>query len=237
MGQKSKRAAFVLSAAVAVAAAIGCDGGRKQAQTTPPDGTSAVGPPTTLPSAAANAPAPLPATQPVASFLWLREVPDPRKSLGDQPPPPTEVDDTWTAVQFPRARLRLSTKGEDRLVALFYSDDPKEAIGKDWQGDRYYFRMPMPHAADPAEAGDGAAFRPFRMSAPLGDTEETTNGVFLKGDRYHLEPVDLSVRFEPQAGGIVNVYVGGRFKQTDVNDLDAEPRWFHLQGIVQAAVD
>ena len=236
MVSKYNPAVLALSAALALAAGAGCDGDSGRGTTPPPGAPAAVNPPTTLPApneTAATAAAPAPASQPTASYLWIHEVPDPRKSQADDAAAGTSrVDETWTPVQFPRARLRLAHKGEDKLVALLYSDDPKEAISKNWQGDRYYFRMPLPYVPD-AKALDGA---PYRMSVPLEGAEETTNGVFLKGDRYHLEPVDLSVRFEVQ-GGLVNVYVGGRFKQYDTTDVEAEPRWFHLQGIVQAVAD
>lgn len=230
---------LVLGGALVLGSVVGCDGDAGRGGTTPPPGTpAAVEPPTTLPAPAGESsttpkPAAAPASQPSTSYLWIREVPDPRKSQADFVPGAAQVDESWTAVQFPRARLRLTQKGDDKLVALLYSDDPKEAISKDWQGDRYYFRMPLPHVPD-AAALDNA---PYRMSAPLdGEADETTDGVFLKGDRFHLVPVDLSVRFELQ-GGLVNLYVGGRFKQYDTTDVEAEPRWFHLQGIVQAAVD
>lgn len=232
MVTKYSRRVLALSAILALGTSAGCDN-RSGQGTTPTAGVpAAVNPPTTLPAPHEAAAAPQPATQPLASYLWLHEVPDPRRSEADYTPGSTKVDDTWTPVQFPRARLRLAGKGDDKLVALLYSDDPKEAISKSWDGDRYYFRMPLPHVAD-AKALDGA---PYRMSVALEGADETTNGVFLKGDRYHMEPVDLSVRFEVQ-GGLVTLYVGGRFKQYDTADVEAEPRWFHLQGIIQAAVD
>ena len=238
MVTRYKHAVLALSAALMVAAGVGCDGGDANRGTTPPPGTpAAVDPPTTLPAPAGDATSaakPVPAGQAASSYLWIKEVPDPRKSQGEFVPSMVQVDETWTAVQFPRARLRLASKGEDKLVGLLYSDDPKEAISKDWQGDRYYFRMPLPHVPD-AKALDGA---PFRMSVPLDGVgaDETTNGVFLKGDRYHLEPVDLSATFEVH-GPLVHVRMGGRFKCFDTTDVEAEPRWFHLQGILQAAVD
>jgi hypothetical protein len=218
-------AKFGLSAAMAIAVA-GCDSGDRQATHTPPaDQPAKVNPPTTLP-----------ATKPVAqvtpgeSYLWLREVPDPRKSQADAAQP-ADPDEVGAAVKFPRARLKLTSKGESHLVALLYSDDPKEALKANWQGDRYYFRMPL-QISDP-KAIDG---QPYRMAVGVDDSDETSNGVFLRGDRTHLEPIDLSVRFEQQGAQVV-VYIGGLFKQQDTTDVNVEPRWFHLQGIVQTAVE
>lgn len=227
---KSKIRLAVGFAATLACAVGGCDTSDQQADRTPPPGQPAtVDPPTALPPASSTQPA---ATQPVGeSYLWLKEVPDPRRKAEADVAPPADPDEIGKPVKFPRARLKLTGKGDHALVALLYSDDPKEAIKADWQGDRYYFRMPL-QVADRA-AIDGL---PYRMAVSLEEAEETTTGVFLVGDRYHLEPIDLSVKFEVQ-GPHVRVFIGGLFKQIDGSNALAEPRWFHVQGIVQAAVE
>lgn len=212
---------------LALAMVVGCD---DPAQTKAPNTPAIVNPPTTLPSPEL-ASAKLPAI-PMSSYLWLREVSDPRKSQADAAvETSTDADPNGVAVQFPRARLRLSGKGEDRMVAMLYSDDPKEAINKGWQGDRYYFRMPL--RVGSVDQLDDA---PYRMAVPFEGQDETSNGVFRMGDRYHMEPIDLSVVFEPQ-GNQVKISLGGLFKQYDTTDVSAEPKWFHVQGILQAVVE
>lgn len=227
MVSKIQLAAMGLSACLMVAA--GCDGTSEQTQSPPPGQPAVVAPPTTLP-APELASAQLQAI-PVSSFLWLREVSDPRKSQSEEAIAASDADPNGIPVQFPRARLRLVGKGEDRMVAVLYSDDPKEAINKTWQGDRYYFRMPL-RIGDPAKLDEA----PFRMAVPFEGQDETSNGVFRQGDRYHFEPIDLSVRFEPE-GSQVKIYIGGLFKQYDTTDLAGDPKWFHVQGIVQAVID
>jgi len=227
----ARKTQLALSLSMLIAVAWGCDSNSEQAVTPPPDQPAVVNAPTTLP-APELASATLPSTAtPVSSYLWLREVADPRKSQGEAPEPPATEDPNGVARQFPRARLKLTGKGEDRIVAMLYSDDPKEAINKAWQGDRYYFRMPM-RVLEAAQLDDA----PFRMSVPFEGADETSTGVFLQGDRYHLEPIDLIVRFESE-GSQVKVFIGGLFKQFDTHDVTAEPKWYHIQGIVQATVD
>lgn len=206
---------------------VGCDDPQARSS---PDKPAIVNPPTTLPSPEL-ASAKLPAV-PMSSYLWMREVSDPRKSQADGTiEASAEADPNGVAVQFPRARLRVSGKGEDRMVAMLYSDDPKEAINKGWQGDRYYFRMPL--RVGNIEQLDDA---PYRMAVEFDGHDETSNGVFRTGDRFHLEPIDLSVIFEPQ-GSQVKISLGGLFKQYDTSDVSAEPKWFHVQGILQATVE
>ena len=230
LAAKAAHRLMTLGVSAVLVIAVGCDDSSEQAKTPPPNQPAVVAPPTTLPSPEL-ASAKLPAV-PVSSYLWLREVPDPRKSQADvEPATATDTDPNGVAVQFPRARLRLSGKGEDRMIAMLYSDDPKEAINKGWQGDRYYFRMPL-RVGDVQQLDDA----PYRMAVPFEGQDETSNGVFRMGDRYHMEPIDLMVRFEPE-GSQVKIFLGGLFKQYDTSDVSAEPKWFHVQGIIQAVVE
>lgn len=220
---------YTLSAALALLV-VGCDGDARQNEEAKKK-PAAVNPPTTLPiPQAATQPSANATSQPAVSFLFLKEVPDPRKSQAEIDPALSANDpkDIGVSIQFPRARLRLTGKGESHLVALLYSDDPKEAITKDWKGDRYYFRMPL-------QAADLRALEsfPYRSVVEFNSDDDTSNGVFLKGDRYHFVPIDLSVRFEMQGSQVV-AYLGGLFKQYDTTDIQAEPKWFQIQGIVPA---
>ena len=235
--KQKKRIAFALATLSALAVMGGCDrdARKENEQVTTP---AAVQPPT--PTAASVDPAPQLAssTQPAAgptvdapavSYLFFKEVPDPTQSQEGAVVDPSDYGDK---IAFPRARIRLSGKGETHLTAYLYSDDPKEAIRRNWQGHRYSFRMPLRVAsADHLDEAD------YRLKVNFVGADETSNGVYLTGDRFHLEPIDLSVRFESVGPKLVRLYIGGLFKQFDTTEVDAEPRWFHVRGIVDAAVD
>lgn len=234
--------AKVACAAAMALAVAGCDSGTSTADVAPPvpDQPAKVSPPTSVPSPLIPAVGPsASATQPVAadplaaapSYLFLKEVPDPRKTQVGGEAAAADANDFGKSVEFPRARLRLTGKGGHNVVALLYSDDPKEALKGNWAGDRYYFRMPL-QVTDRRQV-DGTQ---FRMVADLAETEETSNGVFLKGDQDHLEPVDLWVIFENQGPRTV-ASIGGLFKLSDADKPEAEPRWFQVKGIVQAVAE
>jgi hypothetical protein len=240
MLKRNHWAVTACAAAMALAVA-GCDSGTSadNAVPPPPDQPAKVSPPTSVPSPLVPVVGPTsPATKPAApdpvaaapSYLFLKEVPDPRKSqagggAADDP------NDFGKSVEFPRARLRLTGKGGHNVVALLYSDDPKEALKGNWAGDRYYFRMPL-QISDRRQI-DGTQ---YRMVADLDGTEESGNGVFLKGDQDHLEPVDLWVIFETQGPRTV-ASIGGLFKLSDADAPGGEPRWFQVKGIVQAVAE
>jgi hypothetical protein len=230
------------AAAMALAVSAGCDSGASSENVVPPvpDQPAKVSPPTSVPTPLLPAVGPA-ATQPVAtdplasapSYLYLKEVPDPRKTQAAAGTGGSADDpnDFGKAVEFPRARLRLTGKGGHNVVALLYSDDPKEALKANWAGDRYYFRMPL-QITDRRQI-DGSQ---YRMVAELDGTDETSNGVFLKGDEAHLEPVDLWVIFENQGPRTV-ASIGGLFKLSDADNPAGEPRWFQVKGIVQAVAE
>lgn len=132
---------------------------------------------------------------------------------------------------FPPARLMLTDKKDGPVLARLFSDDPEEALSPKWTGDRYYIEMPL-HADSVAQL-DGEV---WAVTASNGDLPETTNGVYLKGDRYHLVPVDVQVAFEGQAPR-VRVRLAGRFLQTDSNDPTAPPKSVFVQGVLMPRVE
>jgi hypothetical protein len=230
--------AVALLAASATGGVVGCDGGesarQKNDQVTQPavvpaprpgDGSALAGA-LTQPSAG-------PQTRPAEladSYLFLREVPPPQWSGQDLVVPALpDPENMGEATRFAGARLRLLGKGEGPLVAVLFSNDPKEAITQKWQGNRYYFRMPL-RVSDASKLDQS----PYRLRVSRDDADETTEGVYLAGDRYHLEPIDLSVEFTPIGSQVWAVSLGGLFKLYDNEDVAAAPRWFFVQGIVHA---
>jgi hypothetical protein len=118
---------------------------------------------------------------------------------------------------FPPARLRL-TQRDDGVTGLLFTDDPKEAaLSKDWAGDRFYFQFPL-QASDLA-AVNGAE---WWHQASAAEREESPNGVYLRGDRYHLEATNVLIRIDGQVPNMM-VRIRGDFMQYDTMDAHAKP--------------
>ena len=107
-------------------------------------------------------------------------------------------------VEFPPARLRL-TKTDEGVSALLYSDDPPNSTGAGYKGNGFLFDIDL-HAPDP-ENLDSAE---YYYKADESEPSEKQNGVLLQGTRYHLQPQDVSIRFDAD-GRKVMVAVAGRF--------------------------
>jgi hypothetical protein len=136
--------------------------------------------------------------------------------------------------QFPPARLRLVGKADEPVTALLFSDDPKEAINKDWAGDRFYLQFPLQGVSD-AHKVDGAEWW-FQASA--SEHEETPNGIFMKGDRFHFEPFNVRVRLEGKpATGAMSVQIAGQFFQYDTANPNTPPRLVNVRGILLPKVE
>jgi len=189
---------------------------------------------TTLPELPRTRPSSQPAgaAEPrLMSFLYFAD---------PQPPPDGQGEDsansanTWgTPRQFPPARLRLRGGGDEPVTALLFSDDPKGAIDKNWAGDRYYFEMKLP-AADLMRL-DGIQWA-YQIPSAQADREESPNGIYLQGDRYHLEPANVLVRFEGRAPNMT-VWMGGIFLQYDSQDPGAPPKQVLVRGVLVPKVD
>lgn len=221
----------ILLAAAAVMAGFfaGCDK-KEQASHTPPPGQA--------PAVRAPAEVPQPATKPTTtadadapnSYLFIKKVPAPTPSGQAQPDAAEEnPDDFGPSIQFARARLTFTGKGGQHLVVKLYSDDPKEALKDNWNGNRYIFSMPL-EITERSQI-DG---RPYRMYVAPDSTEDTRFGIFLHGDDEHLEPIDLDVRFEVQGAKVV-IAIGGLFKQLD--PIKGDVQWYHVRGVLRANME
>ena len=108
-------------------------------------------------------------------------------------------------MQFPSARLRL-TRTEEGVRALLFSNDPKEAISADYQGNSFYFDVPL-KVADPKDIADAE----YAFKAATSETEDDSpNGIFLHGMRTHLQPQDIAITFDGEAPNVM-ARVAGRF--------------------------
>jgi hypothetical protein len=111
-------------------------------------------------------------------------------------------------VPFPEAKLTLRREG-DKVSAFLVSNDPPDVIQPSYQGNRFYFEMTLDTIDDVKNIGS-ADFRYKASSASAEDKPETQNGIFLDGDRQHLQPYDILVTFD-QDGDHVVANIQGQF--------------------------
>ena len=111
---------------------------------------------------------------------------------------------------FPSARLRLETDGQN-VVALLYSDDPREALKRNYTGNSFYLRMVL-DVSDPARLADAT----WNYTAPSGSDREADSpyGVFLGGRKIALQPFKVSARFKVE-GDATTAMVMGNFQVLD----------------------
>lgn len=106
--------------------------------------------------------------------------------------------------EFPPARLRL-TRTSEGVTALLFSDDPRTATSAEYKGNGFYFDVPL-QVSDPADIHRAA----YVYKADDSEPSESPNGIFLSGTRYHLQPQDVSIRFDGE-GKKVMAQIAGRF--------------------------
>jgi hypothetical protein len=177
----AKGAAVALAAACACALA-GCDKGQ--------NGKAIVLNPTTRQSHPASRPAiaqvaTAPASKPSAT-----------QAAAAKPSSRMLINGVW--VTFPEAKLLVRKEG-DKLNAFLVSNDPPEVINPSYQGNRYYFEMTL----DTIDDIKNIAQADFRYKAASAESQETPNGIFLDGDRQHLEPYDIQVTFDKDGDHLI----------------------------------
>lgn len=113
--------------------------------------------------------------------------------------------------EFPPAKMQLQTQ-EGRMVALVYSDDPRTAINDSFTGNSFYLQMPL-EIADPAEL-NGAA---WQFKAMESERQDSPYGIFLEGNRYTLQPMDVQAQFDKETpeGGATILWLSGTFRLYD----------------------
>ena len=173
-------------AVFSIAIGFACAGGCERSDAPAPQAESP--PPATTP--AEVEPATLPAaSQPVSSIMHI----------GGQP------------TVFPPARLRIESDGQ-RLVALLFSDDPRDALKDNYTGNSYYLRMPL----DVSELEElGSATWQFAASSSA-DREDTPYGIYIGGRKAQLTPFQVMGRFSvDEPTGATHVMLSGQFKLVD----------------------
>ena len=175
-------AALLLGVALA---ATGLSGGCEEPQPAPAPPPGDVAPATT--PATKPMPATAPATQPVSSVM----------NIGGH------------ASVFPPARLRLETDGL-HLIALLFSDDPRDALKDNYTGNSFYLRMEL-DIDDPAKLADATWQYATRSTS---EREDSPYGIYLGGRKVRLSPFQVTGRFKVNQGeptGVTSVLFSGQF--------------------------
>ena len=206
--------------AVALAAGAGAGGGCEQ------DVREANGKPKPA-DATATRPAPPAATLPADPVLVA--APDPAVATEAEPAEPlpqpvlTFLMIDGLGADFPPTRLLLHGAGGDggKVRAELFSDLPKSAI-KDYDGNELYLEMDLSAASAAAGATgpdrvDGAT---WRFKSTSSERAESANGIFLNGQRRHLQPEDVLIKFERRGGQLVAL-VMGQFRAFEPGTPDA----------------
>jgi hypothetical protein len=111
---------------------------------------------------------------------------------------------------FPPARLRLDSDGQN-VIALLYSDDPREALKSNYTGNSFYLRMVL-DVTDPSKLAEAT----WNYTAPSsGDREaDSPYGVFLGGRKIALQPFQVAARFKVE-GDATRALIVGKFQVLD----------------------
>ena len=111
---------------------------------------------------------------------------------------------------FPPARMRLESDGQ-HVVALLYSDDPREAIKSNYTGNSFYLRMVL-DIEDDAQIASAT----WKYAAPsAGDREaDSPYGIFLGGRKIALQPFKAGARFKSD-GDTLTTLLHGHFQVLD----------------------
>lgn len=210
---------FVLAAALAVLSAAvvagpGCDRDVREARApkpTAPTTTDVATQPITQPADAVLAanpePAPTPETkpaeppQPVLSFLLL-------DGLG---------------AQFPPTKLLVHNEDDGKVRVELFSDLPKSAL-KEYDGNELYFEMALADAG-PQKVEGGS----WRFKSTSSDRSDSANGLFLNGQRRHLQPHDVLVKFDRRGEQLV-AQLMGQFRAYEPGTPDALAPFVGVRG-------
>ena len=144
---------------------------------------------------------------------------DPAPVVEQTPPQNAAVRIDDVALEFPPAVLVLR-ETKDGCVALLYTDDPKEALDRNYRGHSFFFEMPLPELSVSDVLLGGTADTPagrrltteFRFAEEESRRKHSGNGLFLDGGRITMEPSQADFILDPN-GESLSVEVRGWFRR------------------------
>ena len=131
--------------------------------------------------------------------------------------------------------MRLETDGQ-HLIALVFSDDPKDALKDSYTGNSFYLRMELD-----VDSPDKLADANWHYTAPSsGDREDSPYGIYLGGKKIQLQPYDVMARFKLAEGGGAGgavVLMSGQFQVVEEATTKGPPQLVPIGAELQARVE
>jgi hypothetical protein len=157
--------------------------------------------------AAAPAPAVAPSTAPAATASDATTAPSTTQ------PTSSLINVNGHMTVFPAAKLRIESDGQ-HLVALLFSDDPKDALKDNYTGNSFYLRFDLD-----VDSPDKLLDATWHYTAPSsggGDRDsDSPYGIYLGGRKLQLQPFDFAGRFKQGDEGMTEALFSGQFKILD----------------------
>lgn len=143
--------------------------------------------------------------------------------------PPAVITIDQQPLEFPPALLRLRPL-EDQLRPILCTDDPKEALSPNYIGNSLYIELPgrFSEAADLTE-------KPFLFVSESSERNDAPTGIFLQGNRYHLQPREVKIELTG-APPSMEAWISGTFLQFDLRDDSTPGRLVAVAGRVSVEV-
>jgi hypothetical protein len=132
-------------------------------------------------------------------------------------------------VEFPAAVLRLRPE-DGQLHPILCSDDPREALNRDYQGNSFYIELPGQFS----DAGD-LTDKPFVFVNASTDREDVPTGIFLQGNRYHLQAQDVKIELKGD-NAAMEAWISGTFLQFDLQNDSAPGKLVAVAGRLKTLV-
>jgi hypothetical protein len=139
---------------------------------------------------------------------------NPSTQLADATPkrPPVAMQIEGKRSEFPSAKLRVGSS-DGKVIALLYSDDPKDALKDQYAGNSFYFQMELD-----ADEVKNFASSDWRFKASSNEQTDSPYGIFLDGHREQLQPMEVVVTFEPAGTDETLITISGKFLRVNLED-------------------
>ncbi len=168
-----------------------------------------------------------PQSLPADASVTTPDTLDPAPAAAVIAPPPTRPADSKPApaalsidgidVLFPPTRLLLHER-DGEMTAELFSDLPKSAL-RNYEGNELYLKMKLEGADGALATSDAKKIEgaSWRFKSNSSEKADSPNGLFLKGQATHLQPVDVLVTFERRGAdggkpGQIVAHLAGQFR-------------------------
>jgi hypothetical protein len=154
---------------------------------------------------------PVPTTAPAPSVAVVTPPATDAIEAADNTPPSCFMMIGHQPVQFPPAMMRIQKK-DGQVIAMLYSDDPKDALSDSYHGNGFYFQLKLDV---PDTKFEEAA---WIHQSESSERVDTPYGIFLDGHHRQLQPQDVRIQLLPSASGGIKVEMAGTFLSVDPQD-------------------